>query len=85
LLEDANRVEMQASGIRLSEELRRELEEVVRRHGGKLESLGHPTTTLEQLFLRIIEESKEHPGRRYLPEVGRRTPSSADGDADTAR
>ena len=67
MLEDTNRVELQASGVRLSDELRRDLEEVVHKHGGKIESLGHPTTTLERLFLRIVEESKAHPGRRYLP------------------
>jgi ABC-2 type transport system ATP-binding protein len=67
LLEDANRVEMQASGLRLTEELRRDLEETIKRHGGKVEMVGHPTTTLEDLFLRIVEESKAHPGRRYLP------------------
>ncbi len=67
LLEDTKHLEMQASGVTLTEELRRELEEVLRRHGGRLESLGHPTTTLEDLFLRIVAESKAHPGRRYLP------------------
>jgi len=67
LLEDANRLELQASGLRLSDDLRRELAEVLQRHGGQLDTLGHPTTTLEHLFLRIIQESKEHPGRRYQP------------------
>ncbi len=67
LLEVENRLEMQASGVPLTDELRRELEEVLRRHGGRLESFGHPTTTLEELFLRIVEESRAHPGRRYLP------------------
>jgi ABC-2 type transport system ATP-binding protein len=67
LLEDTNRVELQASGLKLSDDLRHDLEEVLRRHGGQLESLAHPTTTLERLFLRIVEESKAHPGRRYLP------------------
>jgi ABC-2 type transport system ATP-binding protein len=67
LLEDANRVELQASGLRLTDELRRDLEETLQKHGGRLESLGHPTTTLEDLFLRIVAESKAHPGRRYLP------------------
>jgi ABC-2 type transport system ATP-binding protein len=68
LLEDTNRVELRASGVKLSEELRRDLEEVVRRHGGKIDTVGHPTTTLEDYFLRIVEEAKAHPGRRYLPE-----------------
>src|SRR5262249_56551117 len=44
LLEDVQRIEMQASGLKLSSELRRDLEEVIRRHGGTLEMLGHPTT-----------------------------------------
>jgi ABC-2 type transport system ATP-binding protein len=37
------------------------------KHGGKLESFGHPTTTLEDLFKKVVEESKARPGRRYLP------------------
>jgi ABC-2 type transport system ATP-binding protein len=71
LLEDANRVELQASGLKLTDELRQDLEGVLHKYGGKLESLGHPTTTLERLFLRIVEESKAHPGRRYLPAAER--------------
>jgi ABC-2 type transport system ATP-binding protein len=82
LLQDANRVEVQASGLPLTEELRRELTEVLQRHGGRLETFGHPTTTLEELFLRIVEESKAHPGRRYLPAPER--PRTADGQPPPA-
>jgi ABC-2 type transport system ATP-binding protein len=71
LLLDANRVEARATGLPLSEELRRDLEEVIKRHGGQMESFGHPTTTMEDLFLRIVEESKKHPGRRFLPAADR--------------
>jgi ABC-2 type transport system ATP-binding protein len=78
LLQDAKRVELRASGLKLTAELRQDLEEVLRRHGGKVETLGHPTTTLEDLFLRIVAESKAHPGRRYLPAVDRPGPG-ADG------
>lgn len=67
LLEIAELVEMRARGVRLTEELKRDLEEVIRRHGGEVTSLQHPTTTLEELFLRIVKESQLHPGRRYLP------------------
>src|SRR5262249_29146742 len=67
LLQDQKRLEVQASGVPLEGELRREIEEVLARHGGKLESFGHPTTTLEELFLRIVKESQAAPGRRYLP------------------
>ena len=70
LLEDVQRVEMQASGLQLSDALRRDMEQLLAKHGGKLEFIGHPTTTLEELFLRIVEQSKAHPGRRYLPEAG---------------
>jgi ABC-2 type transport system ATP-binding protein len=74
LLEVADRVELQASGLKPTDELRRDLEELIQKHGGKVESYGHPTTTLEELFLRIVEESKRHPGRRYLPEREDATP-----------
>src|SRR5580693_2212540 len=69
LLEDVHRVELQASGVQISDALKRDLEAALAKHGGKLEFLGHPTTTLEDLFLRIVEESKARPGRRYLPEL----------------
>jgi ABC-2 type transport system ATP-binding protein len=68
LLEDVLRLELRASGVQLNDALRRDLEEVLARHGGQIESIGHPTTTLEDLFLRIVAQSKAHPGRRYLPE-----------------
>jgi ABC-2 type transport system ATP-binding protein len=67
LLQDTNRVELRASGLQLTDGLRRDLEEVLARHGGSLDTIGHPTTTLEDYFLRIVEESKAHPGRRFLP------------------
>src|SRR5205823_14961291 len=79
LLEDAERLELRAAGVRLTDELRRDLEEVLRKHGGRVESLGHPTTTLEDLFLRIVEESKAHPGRRYLPELDKDAIRKPDG------
>ncbi len=67
LLQDHRRVEMRASDLELSDALRRDLEEVLRKHGGKLDTIGHPTTTLEDYFLKIVEESKAHPGRRFQP------------------
>ncbi|MBI3467316.1 MAG: ABC transporter ATP-binding protein [Planctomycetes bacterium] len=48
----------------LSDQAQREVEEVLRRHGAELVSVEHPTTTLEDLFLRIVRESEAHPGRR---------------------
>jgi ABC-2 type transport system ATP-binding protein len=67
LLQDHRRVELRASDLELTDDLRRDLDEVLRKHGGTMDSIGHPTTTLEDYFLRIVEESKAHPGRRFLP------------------
>ena len=69
LLEDVLRLELRATGVQMNDNLKRDLEEVLTKHGGKIEFIGHPTTTLEALFLRIIEESKAHPGRRYMPDA----------------
>ena len=67
LLEDAVRLEVRARNVRETPELKADLAALLRKHGGELETVGHPTTTLEELFLRIVEESKARPGRRYLP------------------
>jgi ABC-2 type transport system ATP-binding protein len=78
LVEDAVRVEVRATNVRLTDELRRELSAVIERHGGRLESFGHPTTTLEDLFKKVVEESKARPGRRYLPAAdGNGAPANA--------
>jgi ABC-2 type transport system ATP-binding protein len=88
LLQDANRVEVRATGVKMTDDLRRDLEAVVHRYGGQLETFGHPTTTLEDLFLHIVAESKAHPGRRYLPAADRpdarqEPAAAADGKAVT--
>jgi ABC-2 type transport system ATP-binding protein len=48
----------------LDEAAQKEIKEVIQRHNGELISAGNPTTTLEELFLKIIEESEARPGRR---------------------
>lgn len=67
LLEDEARVEMRATNLRLSPELESELRALVEKHGGTLERFSHPRTTLEDLFIRVVEESKARPGRRFSP------------------
>ena len=67
LVEDAERIEVRATNLRLTPELKNDLSDVIARHGGTMESFGHPTTTLEDLFKKVVEESKARPGRRYLP------------------
>ena len=45
-----------------------EVRDVIARHGAELLAVDHPTTTLEELFLRIVRESDLHPGRRRVAE-----------------
>jgi ABC-2 type transport system ATP-binding protein len=54
--------QIQAEG--LSKEAEDEIRGVIERHGGKLLTMENPTSTLEELFLNIVRESEERPGRR---------------------
>ncbi len=80
-VEDLLRVEeiteFRAKG--LSKEAEEEIKQVIAKHNGELLSMTNPTTTLEELFLRIVRESEARPGRRV---VGRSlqgaSPSAAD-------
>ncbi len=67
LLEVEEMVQLTAKGLKISENLKHDLAEVIKKHGGNVDKIDHPTTTLEDLFLRIVEDSKARPGRRYLP------------------
>jgi ABC-2 type transport system ATP-binding protein len=62
LLKVHNVTEIRATG--LSEAAQAELRTVIARLGGEVKSIGHPTTTLEDLFLKIVRESEQRPGRR---------------------
>jgi ABC-2 type transport system ATP-binding protein len=70
LVEDQKRLEVRATDLEMTDALKDDLAKLFAKHGGKLESFGHPTTTLEDLFLRIVQESKDRPGRRFQPKVG---------------
>ena len=43
-----------------------EIKKVILKDGAELLAVDHPTTTLEELFLRIVRESDLHPGRRRV-------------------
>lgn len=49
----------------LSDEIVKEIEQVIARHGGKMHKVDHPVFTLEELFLRIVKQSQERPGQRF--------------------
>lgn len=52
----------------LTKEAEEEIREVIARHGGRLVAMENPTTTLEELFLRIVRDSEAKPGRRSTQE-----------------
>jgi ABC-2 type transport system ATP-binding protein len=62
LLKVGNETEIRATN--LSPAVQSEVRKVIERGGAQVLSVGNPTTTLEELFLKIIRESEEHPGRR---------------------
>jgi ABC-2 type transport system ATP-binding protein len=51
----------------LKDEAIREVEAVLKKYGASLKKVAHPTSTLEELFLRTVKESRERPGRRFAP------------------
>jgi ABC-2 type transport system ATP-binding protein len=62
LLKVRDVTEIRAAG--LSALAQEEIRQVIERNNGHVLNMGNPTTTLEELFLKIIRESEEHPGRR---------------------
>lgn len=66
LLQVTEETEFRASG--LSDNAKEKVKQLIEAEGGKVLYSGHPTTSLEDLFLRIIEESEARPGRRVRAE-----------------
>lgn len=68
LLKDQGVTQIKTS--RLSEEAIREIEKVIQNHNGELIEVDHPTTSLEDLFMKTVQESAARPGQRYIPKTG---------------
>lgn len=64
LLKVQDVTEVHARG--LSEAAKQEIAEVIKRHGGTIDSIDNPTTTMEDLFLNIVRESERRPGARRV-------------------
>jgi len=58
--------QIRASG--LSEECKADIRAAIERHQGHLMQIENPTTTLEELFLSIVQDSEARPGRRATSE-----------------
>ncbi len=48
----------------LPEAAREEIRQVVAKHGGEVMGIENPRTSLEELFLNIVKESEDRPGKR---------------------
>ncbi len=69
LLKIRDETELRVAGLDKSAE--DEIKSLIERHHGRLISMGNPTTTLEELFLKIVLESEARPGRRVIREESR--------------
>jgi ABC-2 type transport system ATP-binding protein len=61
-----NKGETQILASTLSEEAIAEIKSVVAKHEGQVLKVDHPTTTLEDLFLKTVRDAADRPGQRYV-------------------
>jgi ABC-2 type transport system ATP-binding protein len=59
--------ETQLLTSRLDDEAIKDVQAVLDKHNAKMLKVDHPTSSLEDLFLKIVQESRERPGQRYIP------------------
>jgi len=60
--------ETQLVTSQLSDTAIAEVKDVLAKHDAKLIGVDHPTSSLEDLFLKTVRESQERPGHRFVPE-----------------
>ncbi|MGZ0171868.1 MAG: ABC transporter ATP-binding protein [Planctomycetales bacterium] len=53
-----------------------EIKAVLDKHGASLKMCGHPTSSLEDLFMKTVQRSKDRPGQRYIPSAESETADS---------
>ncbi|MEX2287548.1 MAG: ABC transporter ATP-binding protein [Planctomycetaceae bacterium] len=64
LLQEQGQTQLLTS--KLDDQTIEEVKAVLARHNASLESVAHPTTNLEDLFLKTVRESRERPGQRFI-------------------
>ncbi len=58
-----------------------EIKDVLAKYDAKLLQVDHPTSDLEELFLKIVKESRERPGRRFdVSETATASSAAASGE-----
>ena len=60
--------ETQILSSQLSEAAIKEVQDVIKKHGGNILKVDQPTANLEDLFLKTVQESRERPGHRTVLE-----------------
>lgn len=60
-----------------------EIKAVLDKHGASLKTCGHPTSSLEDLFMKTVQRSKDRPGQRYIPAAEAETPAAESETADS--
>lgn len=63
----ADQDQFQIRSTKLPEAAVSEIEAVIKKYNGTLQSKGHPETSLEDLFIRTVQESQARPGQRFTP------------------
>ncbi len=75
LLKDQGVTQIKTS--RLSDGVVKEVEALLARHGAQVMEVDHPTTNLEDLFVKTVRESAARPGQRYVPPAAGSKPPAA--------
>jgi ABC-2 type transport system ATP-binding protein len=65
LLKDQGVTQIKTS--RLADGVVKEIEALLSKHGARVMEVDHPTTNLEDLFIKTVRESAARPGQRYVP------------------
>lgn len=79
LLQAQDATHIQSS--KLSDEAITDIKAVLAKHNAQDIDVNHPQSTLEDLFLRTVQESKDHPGRRFVKDD---KPQAKDSNTDAA-
>ncbi|TWU40671.1 ABC transporter ATP-binding protein [Novipirellula artificiosorum] len=82
LLKVQDVTEVHARGV--TDAAKAEIAEVIRRHGGTVDSIDNPTATMEDLFLNIVRESEARPGARRVSADAANAAASDSPNADRA-
>ena len=60
-----------------------EIKAVLDKHGASLKTCGHPTSSLEDLFMKTVQRSKDRPGQRYIPATESNAPPAESETSDS--